>query len=57
MPALPYLMELADDVVWMVAGTTHGLGAAADAARHDQFRREYLGPTRTALPLPAQGPP
>lgn len=37
------LMELADDVVWMVAGTTHGLGSADAAREHEQFRREYLG--------------
>ena len=34
------LMDLADEVIWMTAGTTHGLGSPADAARHDQFRRE-----------------
>ena len=28
----------------MTAGTTHGLGTAAKAAAHEQFRREYLGP-------------
>lgn len=37
------LMDLADEVVWMVAGTTHGLGSPAEAGRHHQFRREYLG--------------
>lgn len=37
------LLELADDVVWMTAGTTHGLGSPAEAIRHHQFRREYLG--------------
>jgi ABC-type multidrug transport system ATPase subunit len=39
-----WLLPLADDIVWMVAGTTHALGSPAQAARHDQFRREYLGP-------------
>lgn len=43
---VPQLMGIADEVVWMVAGTTHGLGSAQAAARHDQFRREYLGPGR-----------
>lgn len=37
------LLELADDVVWMTAGTTHGLGSPAEAIRHHQFQREYLG--------------
>ncbi|HUF65078.1 MAG TPA: hypothetical protein VMM17_03795 [Gemmatimonadaceae bacterium] len=39
-----HLLEIADDVVWMTAGTTHRLGAPHTAAVHDQFRREYLGP-------------
>ncbi len=39
------LMDVADDIVWLTAGTTHGLGSPADAQRHDQFRREYLGET------------
>lgn len=38
------LMAVADEVVWMVAGTTHGLGSPAAATVHEQFRREYLGP-------------
>ncbi|HEX9885791.1 MAG TPA: ATP-binding cassette domain-containing protein [Longimicrobiales bacterium] len=38
------LLDLADHVVWLVAGTTHDLGEAARAARHPQFVREYLGP-------------
>lgn len=38
------LMDLADDIVWMYAGTTHGIGSPAEARSHDQFRREYLGP-------------
>jgi ABC-type lipopolysaccharide export system ATPase subunit len=37
------LLDISDDVVWMAAGTTHGLGSPAAAKRHDQFRREYLG--------------
>ena len=46
------LLALADDVIWMTAGTTHALGSAADASSHDQFRREYLGPA----PAPASDP-
>jgi ABC-type multidrug transport system ATPase subunit len=38
------LLEIADEVIWMTAGTTHGLGSAAEARAHGQFRREYLGP-------------
>lgn len=43
---VPRLLDIADDVIWMTAGTTHGLGAPAAAVQHDQFRREYLGPAR-----------
>jgi ABC-type multidrug transport system ATPase subunit len=45
------LMEVADDVVWMVAGTTHGLGSPAEALGYEQFRREYLG-AKMAPPAP-----
>lgn len=38
------LLAVSDEVVWMVAGTTHDLGAPEEAARHHQFRRDYLGP-------------
>ncbi|HET8654495.1 MAG TPA: ATP-binding cassette domain-containing protein [Longimicrobiaceae bacterium] len=41
---VPEVMDVADEVVWMVAGTTHGIGTPAEASRHDRFRREYLGP-------------
>ena len=41
---VPELLAVADQVVWVVAGTSHGLGSPAEVARHDQFRREYLGP-------------
>jgi len=37
------LMSLADEVIWMTAGTTHGIGSPEEAANHQQFRREYLG--------------
>lgn len=36
------LLDTADDVIWMVAGTTHYLGTPAEAARSHQFRRDYL---------------
>jgi ABC-type multidrug transport system ATPase subunit len=42
------LLELADEVIWMTAGTTHALGSPVQAAAHDQFRREYLGPDRVS---------
>jgi ABC-type multidrug transport system ATPase subunit len=38
------LLDTADDIVWMAAGTTHGMGTPREAVRHEQFRREYLGP-------------
>lgn len=38
------LMALADDVVWVVGGTTHWLGSPEAARGHFQFRQEYLGP-------------
>ena len=41
---VPQLLETADDIVWMTAGTTHGMGTPEEASRHEQFRREYLGP-------------
>lgn len=44
------LFAVADEVVWMVAGTTHGLGTPERARAHDQFRREYLGPRRLGEP-------
>jgi ABC-type multidrug transport system ATPase subunit len=37
------LLDVADEVVWVAAGTTHSLGAPEDARRHGQFQREYLG--------------
>jgi ABC-type multidrug transport system ATPase subunit len=41
---VPQLMQVADDVVWATAGTTHHIGSPEEAAGHDQFSREYLGP-------------
>lgn len=40
------LLDTADDIVWMVAGTTHGMGSPENASQHEQFRREYLGTVR-----------
>lgn len=38
------LLALSDEILWTVAGTTHHLGSPAEAVRHPQFVREYLGP-------------
>jgi len=38
------LLSVSDAILWSVAGTTHHLGSPAEALRHTQFRREYLGP-------------
>lgn len=46
---VPELLHLADEVVWMTGGTTHGLGSPAQAATHEQFRRDYLGPGRPVV--------
>lgn len=40
------LLELSDVVIWSAAGTTHHLGTPSEALKHQQFLREYLGPTR-----------
>jgi lipopolysaccharide export system ATP-binding protein len=37
------LLDLADDVVWMTAGTTHALGPPAEAVKNGSFMRDYLG--------------
>lgn len=37
------LLDLADEVIWVTAGTTHWLGTPERAREHAQFRREYLG--------------
>ncbi|MEX0894081.1 MAG: ABC transporter ATP-binding protein [Gemmatimonadota bacterium] len=52
---VPLLLPLADQVVWMSAGTTHGLGSPEAAAAHDQFRREYLGPNAATGLRPPSG--
>ena len=38
------LLAVADEVIWVVGGTTHWLGSPEEACRHHQFRRGYLGP-------------
>lgn len=40
------LFATADDVIWIVAGGTFGLGTPDEARQHQQFRREYLGSRR-----------
>lgn len=37
------LLDLADEVVWMVHGSTYALGSPKEAVEHYQFSREYLG--------------
>ena len=37
------LLHAAHHVSWCTSGTTYELGPPEVAARHDQFRREYLG--------------
>jgi len=39
---VPSLLDLADRIVWMSAGTTHDLGTATAALDNHSFRREYL---------------
>lgn len=38
------LMTAADRVTWLHAGATRELGPPGEAARHEAFRRGYLGP-------------
>lgn len=40
---IPALFGLADEIIWMTAGTTHPLGAPAKARENWQFQREFLG--------------
>ncbi len=37
------LFDVADDVLWINAGTTDPLGGPDDAREHHRFRREFLG--------------
>ena len=41
---VPVLLDIADQVIWQTAGTTHFLGAPSEARKQEQFVREYLGP-------------
>ncbi len=41
-----WVMDLADRFVWVHDGTTQALGGPEEAARHWQFRRDYLGAAR-----------
>lgn len=54
---VPTLLPLADQVVWVTAGTTYALGSPEEAERDPRFRREYLGLGELAPhspPTPAQ---
>lgn len=42
------LLDISDVIIWSVGGTTHHLGTPSSALAHDQFRREYLGPSYDA---------
>jgi len=37
------MLEVADEVIWQTAGTTHCIGSPEHAKQNHQFRREYLG--------------
>jgi ABC-type multidrug transport system ATPase subunit len=37
------VFEVADEIVWVVAGTSQVIGSPEAARTHDRFRREYLG--------------
>jgi len=39
----PFLLDLADEVLWQTAGTTHPLGPPSAALANDAFRDDYLG--------------
>jgi lipopolysaccharide export system ATP-binding protein len=45
------IFAVAHEIQWMTAGTIYPLGSPAEAVRHDQFRRDYLGP-RAAHAIP-----
>jgi len=46
------VFSVSDQILWVTAGTTHWLGSPGEAARHDQFRRDYLGPRAPGASLP-----
>jgi len=47
----PTLLDLADEVLWQTAGTTHVLGTPDKARANEQFVREYLGEARLGPPI------
>jgi len=40
--SVPEIFDLADRVIWLTGGTTHGLGTPGEAREHPPFVREYL---------------
>lgn len=38
------IFSVSDEIQWLTAGTIYPLGSPSAAARHEGFRREYLGP-------------
>jgi lipopolysaccharide export system ATP-binding protein len=46
------LFPLADQVIWMTAGTTHHLGTREEALGHHQFVQEYVGVTQAGRLTP-----
>ena len=49
---VPSLLAAADHVTWCTGGTTHELGAPAQACEDEGFRRGYLGPGFRLDPVP-----
>jgi ABC-type multidrug transport system ATPase subunit len=43
---VPTLLAAADHITWCTSGTTYELGTAEAARAHEEFRRDYLGPSR-----------
>jgi ABC-type multidrug transport system ATPase subunit len=43
------LFAIADEITWVTAGTSHGLGTPAESRRYEQFAREYLGGWSTGM--------
>jgi ABC-type multidrug transport system ATPase subunit len=42
---VPTLVAAADHITWCTSGTTYELGPPTVAAQHEEFRRNYLGPS------------
>jgi len=49
----PTLLDLADEVLWLTAGTTHRLGPVEAALANEAFRTDYLGPETPTAPTDA----